>query len=212
MVQRTRAADFMGGDWVFPGGAVDEIDRGEVPISGLPKDLAGHGAAALRELAEEASVWLTDPEVDGDTAVEWQPLRDSAVYEALVESNRRFTGEDLALFAHWVTPAGLPIRFDALFFVCEVPAGTIAIADENEVHDATWIDPADALRRSDAGEWAIPFPTARTLEALTRFESAAAAVAHARSMQRVDRIVPRVVTSADGEVSILLPGEPGYDE
>jgi 8-oxo-dGTP pyrophosphatase MutT (NUDIX family) len=52
LVQRNPEARFMGGAWVFPGGAVDahEGDGDEA-----------HRAAALRELAEEAGVTLTDP-------------------------------------------------------------------------------------------------------------------------------------------------------
>jgi len=50
LVKRNEKARFMGGVWVFPGGAVDESD-GE----------GGHRAAAVRELAEEAGIELADP-------------------------------------------------------------------------------------------------------------------------------------------------------
>jgi 8-oxo-dGTP pyrophosphatase MutT (NUDIX family) len=50
LVKRTEKARFMGGVWVFPGGAVDEGD-GEL----------AHRAAAVRELEEEAGVTLGDP-------------------------------------------------------------------------------------------------------------------------------------------------------
>jgi len=53
LVKRNPEARFMGGAWVFPGGAVDTAD-GE-------RDVA-HRAAGLRELAEEASVTLDDPD------------------------------------------------------------------------------------------------------------------------------------------------------
>jgi 8-oxo-dGTP pyrophosphatase MutT (NUDIX family) len=53
LVKRTEKAKFMGGVWVFPGGAVDEADPG----SGG----AAHRAAAARELSEEARVVLDDP-------------------------------------------------------------------------------------------------------------------------------------------------------
>lgn len=68
LVQRDPDARFMGGVWVFPGGAVDAHDGdGD----------AAHRAAAVRELAEEAAVegidaadlvkfsqWITPPEVN----------------------------------------------------------------------------------------------------------------------------------------------------
>ena len=52
LVRRTPKARFMGGVWVFPGGAVDEVEG-----SG---DEA-HRAAAVRELREEASIDIDDP-------------------------------------------------------------------------------------------------------------------------------------------------------
>jgi 8-oxo-dGTP pyrophosphatase MutT (NUDIX family) len=52
LVRRTPGARFMGGVWVFPGGAVD---AGE----GAGDD--AHRAAAIRELREEAGVMLGDP-------------------------------------------------------------------------------------------------------------------------------------------------------
>jgi 8-oxo-dGTP pyrophosphatase MutT (NUDIX family) len=52
LVRRTPQARFMGGVWVFPGGAVDagEGDGDEA-----------HRAAAIRELSEEAAITLSDP-------------------------------------------------------------------------------------------------------------------------------------------------------
>jgi 8-oxo-dGTP pyrophosphatase MutT (NUDIX family) len=52
LVQRTPAARFMGGVWVFPGGAVD-TDEGEGDVA--------HRIAALREVREEAGITLPDP-------------------------------------------------------------------------------------------------------------------------------------------------------
>ena len=53
LVKRNPAARFMGGAWVFPGGAVDRTEgEGEVALR----------AAALRELEEEAGISLEAPE------------------------------------------------------------------------------------------------------------------------------------------------------
>jgi 8-oxo-dGTP pyrophosphatase MutT (NUDIX family) len=53
LVKRTPKARFMGGVWVFPGGAVD-AHEGEGD--------AAHRIAAVRELQEEAGVTLDDPD------------------------------------------------------------------------------------------------------------------------------------------------------
>jgi 8-oxo-dGTP pyrophosphatase MutT (NUDIX family) len=50
LVKRTEKARFMGGVWVFPGGAVDEDDGGDP-----------HRNAAARELSEEAGITIADP-------------------------------------------------------------------------------------------------------------------------------------------------------
>jgi 8-oxo-dGTP pyrophosphatase MutT (NUDIX family) len=52
LVRRTPQARFMGGVWVFPGGAVDAAE-GEGD--------AAHRVAAVRELEEEAGIVLDDP-------------------------------------------------------------------------------------------------------------------------------------------------------
>jgi 8-oxo-dGTP pyrophosphatase MutT (NUDIX family) len=55
LVQRNPESRFMGGAWVFPGGAVDRADaEGEGE--------AAFRAAAVRELDEEAGISLPDPE------------------------------------------------------------------------------------------------------------------------------------------------------
>ncbi len=51
LVKRNPAARFMGGVWVFPGGAVEQVEG---------TDDSAHRAAAVRELREEAGVALPD--------------------------------------------------------------------------------------------------------------------------------------------------------
>ncbi len=53
LVRRTPEARFMGGVWVFPGGAVD---------AGEGEGDEAHRTAAIRELREEAAILLDDPE------------------------------------------------------------------------------------------------------------------------------------------------------
>ena len=53
LVKRTPQARFMGGVWVFPGGAVD---------AGEGEGDAAHRVAAVRELEEEAGIVVDDPD------------------------------------------------------------------------------------------------------------------------------------------------------
>ena len=53
LVRRNPAARFMGGFWVFPGGAVDPADGG--------REEDAHRAAAVRELAEETAIEGVEP-------------------------------------------------------------------------------------------------------------------------------------------------------
>ena len=48
-------------------------------------------------------------------------------------------------FSHWVTPLGLPKRFDTMFYVCRAPEGQDARADESETTAIAWVHPSAAL-------------------------------------------------------------------
>lgn len=141
LVERNPRQSFMGGAWVFPGGAIHSSDGG------------GAGAAA-RELREEAGIELPP----GTEIVEW---------------------------SRWITPADSRIRFDTLFFVAEAPEGAEARADGAECLSARWLRPQEALALGERDELTLVLPTIRHLEALTAFESAAAAVDNARRREVV---------------------------
>jgi len=103
LVQRSREARFMGGVWVFPGGAVD-ADEGDGDDA--------HRAAAIRELEEEAAIRLDGP----DTLVKfsrWITPRevqirfDTHFFLAELPSGQeaRVDGEE-CIDMGWFTPAG----------------------------------------------------------------------------------------------------------
>jgi 8-oxo-dGTP pyrophosphatase MutT (NUDIX family) len=163
LVQRTPKARFMGGVWVFPGGAVDPADGdGE----------AGLRAAATRELREEAAVTLPP-------------------------------AAELVAFSRWVTPEGLPIRFDTVFFIAPAPENCSPVIDGEEMVDWRWTTPADALAASAAEEIMLAFPTAHDIEGLARHATADAVVADARS-RTVFATQPEVVVE-DGTATIVIP-------
>jgi 8-oxo-dGTP pyrophosphatase MutT (NUDIX family) len=197
MVQRPDGATFMGGAWVFPGGAVDESDAGHEGLQPLE-------AAALRELVEETGIWLL---AEGEQVTDRRP---SGV-AVFTEAPGQLGPDRLRYFANWITPAPLPIRFDTRFYATEVSRRVEALVDGRELVDAAWIDPTDALERGDAGDWLIAFPTAQALVALAGHDTVAALFGSLPEPEAVEAIQPRIEVSEDA-VRILLPGDPGFDE
>jgi 8-oxo-dGTP pyrophosphatase MutT (NUDIX family) len=212
MVRRVRSAVFMGDARVFPGGALEEADYS--PLAG--RAVRWHGdleelpwrAAALRELAEEAGVFLTDPP---DVSV---PGRGADLYTALAAGGAVLDADRLAYLSNWVTPRfrGLPRRFDTRFYAVVVPPGTAAGADRSEVSEACWVAPGEAVQRAAEGEWKVEFPTLCHLQALAGCATAEEVPALAPPPGEVVAVRPRVVLSDDGGFRILLPGDSGYEE
>lgn len=169
LVKRNPEQRFMGGAWVFPGGAVDSHEA---------EDGSAHRIAGVREVQEEAGVVLSDP-------------------HSLVE------------FSRWITPSVVKIRFDTRFFLAALPAGAEPRCDGHECVDLGFFSPAQALEAQQRGEIVLVFPTMKTLEQLSGFETADELLAWAKGRE-VLPIEPRVIV--EGEVArVVLPGEPGYE-
>ena len=117
--------------------------------------------------------------------------------------------EQLVLFSRWITPAEVKTRFDTWFFLSPLPPGAEPQVDGEEVVEARWYPPADALRAAAEGQLLLVFPTIKHLEQLSCFPSADALLDHARRME-IRPVEPRVVMSGE-TARVLLPGEPGYD-
>jgi 8-oxo-dGTP pyrophosphatase MutT (NUDIX family) len=194
MLRRNLESVWVAGAYVFPGGAVDPDDRGEVlaarcldltdasasALLELPSGGLGYWVAAVRETFEEAGVLLARSRSTG-RAVDPRvlaPLRD-----ALNSGERTFTdivvAEDLVLdtgalvaFSHWITPVGSPRRYDTRFFVTAAPEGHAYTPDQTETVASRWVRPADALAAADRGEMELILPTRRSLEALDNFATA----------------------------------------
>lgn len=236
MVRRNLNSDFVGGAYVFPGGAVDPGDdeatmgrwcagRDDREASRVLEIDAGglaYWVAAVREAFEEAGLLLAD--------ARGAPLRfdDEAVNRRFVEYRLAVDHGELSMaqlcenealtlrvdrmgyFSRWVTPLGAPRRYDTRFFVAHPPEGQVPIHDDAEVIANLWIRPAEALERHVAGDFELIFPTVRSLEALDQFDRAVDAVEHAHAMSRVETMHPRIVESESG-LRIVLPNDEVYD-
>ncbi len=200
MLQRTKDAVFLGGAYVFPGGALDPSDREARRVLGLTDaqasarlGLASGGlayyVAAVRECFEEAGILLAcDSKGKAITAARAEqllPHRQRPFLELLEREDLYIPAGDLAYYGHWITAAGRPRRFDTRFFVALAPEGQQGAHDANEtVHDV-WITAREALERGRRNEIELVFATKHTLADLARFSEPRAAFEHAMSLAEI---------------------------
>jgi 8-oxo-dGTP pyrophosphatase MutT (NUDIX family) len=237
MLRRNLNSDFVGGAYVFPGGAVDPEDglpavealcegRSDVDTSaflGLESGGLAFWVAAIRESFEEAGVLLAYDR-DGDIIHLDDPAstqRFRGHREEVDQSRRRLLDvchdeglllavDQMYYFSNWITPEGAPRRYDTRFFVAAAPAGQTPLEDGVETIAHLWVTPAEALARNRAGEFELIFPTIRSLEAIGRFDSADQLLDAAAHITNVPAILPRII-SEEGGFRIVLPGDGEYD-
>jgi 8-oxo-dGTP pyrophosphatase MutT (NUDIX family) len=236
MLRRNSQSVWVGGAYLFPGGGVDPLDRGEeiAPycrgrddsdasrLLGIESGGRGFFVAAVRECFEEAGILLATA---GDAPLSFgdQPTADrftehrrrlnageTTLAEICAAENLVLDLDRVGYFSHWITPEGAPRRYDTRFFVAVVPESQEALHDDSEVVASVWLEPADALARHKAGELDIMFPTMKNLEAIGRFRTAGELTAAAAAAE-VPAILPRITVEGEG-VRIVLPGDPGYDD
>lgn len=240
MVRRSLRSAFVGGAYVFPGGAVDPSDgedaatvlcagRTDAEASrdlGLPSGGLAYWVAALRECFEEAGLLLAcigaspvllslADEADARRIAGHRRGvngRRRSFVEVCREEGLRLPVDRVHYFSHWVTPVGSPRRFDTRFFVAAAPPFQAPANDAAETIDDVWVRPADALALHRNGEIDLILPTVRSLQAIGRHPTAGALLeAAATAPGPFPVMLPRVVAGAGGP-RILLPGDPGYDE
>ncbi|WP_315784819.1 MULTISPECIES: NUDIX hydrolase [unclassified Bradyrhizobium] len=229
MMVRHHQIEFNSGALVFPGGSVD---RGDREIAGNPELYAGdHGLdaealgfriAGVRETFEESGILLARRkgaqaliEVEAARAIEAEhrlALCESKIsFREVIEAHGLVLALDaLVPYAHWITPEGMPKRFDTWFFLAAAPPDQLGAHDGRESTDSIWVSPREALAGGEDGRFKLPFPTTRNLIRLGKQASVADALATARDM-RVVTVMPVMTKTADGGRELRIPREAGYD-
>lgn len=102
--------------------------------------------------------------------------RHAAVREALEEAGVTIARDGLIALSRWVTPAGLPKRFDTWFFAARALDERVQV-DGGEIHEHRWMRPEVALEAQRRGELELPPPTFVTLTGLMGHRRTSAALA-----------------------------------
>ena len=112
-----------------------------------------------------------EDEIRGD-GILLNTMRFAAARELFEETGIQLVDlEKLVWTSRWITPAGLPKRFDTYFFLARTDRSAVAKPQNGEIADVTWISPAEAVERSLRGEFPLVFPTLKNLEAIVGFRS-----------------------------------------
>ncbi len=227
LVRRSDSIAFMGGAHVFPGGRVDATDHvhdigstsdgmtaAAARMPDVSPDVAiAHHVAALRELFEEAGVLLARPLnaalVARLVACRRDLLAGKTTFAEVIRAEHvRLALDELAYFAHWVTPEIETRRFDTRFFIARAPEGQTPVHDDGETSHSEWLAPFAAIEQCRRGRISLPPPTWTTLSMLAKFDSIDEVLSWARR-KAIPRVQPRF--EKRGEQTLLFyPGDPMY--
>src|SRR6266851_1026098 len=227
MVRRVIQSDFMPDVYVFPGGSVTKDDRAAEMTAGICTPVAsttadpegqtalgsGTRAAAIRELFEEAGILLAYRGAqllafDDQSVARFTTYREAFHQRqgSLVEMARAeqltLATDRLGYFAHWITPEGMPKRFDTHFFLTTAPSEQQAAHDRLETSEGIWISPAEALARFEGSEFPLVFATIYQLRELAVFGSVKEALETA-AVQHVPASMP-VLIQENGKTRVFL--------
>src|SRR5258708_26992420 len=228
MMVRHYEIDFNSGALVFPAGSVDKGDNEIIANPTLYSGGEELGAAelsfriaAIRETFEESGILLARPRgstalVDARRAGEIEAAHRADLCEGkitflkvLTDNGMRLALDELVPYAHWITPEGMPKRFDTWFFLAAAPPEQVGAHDDKESTDSIWVSPSEALAGGESGRFNLPFPTTRNLIKLGKQKSVKAALDDSRGRPIVT--VTPVMTRLNGGRQLRIPLEAGYD-
>jgi 8-oxo-dGTP pyrophosphatase MutT (NUDIX family) len=148
---------------------------------------------------------------DGAGDARW---RTAAAREVAEEVGLDLPVESLVPFDRWVTPQGLPLRFDTVFFLATATDEPPAV-DGHEIVDARWETPQRLLDAAEDGMPVLVFPTLHQLRRLAAFATVAEARAACRdelpaaivtTVRLVDDLPAMVIAGPDGRTRRFRTG------
>ena len=227
LVKRHGLSDVLGGAYVFPGGKMDAADGAPAHHAYLdqspdqlhaalgepdtaPATACGLFIAALRETYEEAGVLFAQsaPGANEPTAPRVAGAAQGSDFHQRLESGSlRLQTLAVHPWSRWITPRMPSVtnkRFDTRFFISVMPAGQNAAHDDFEATESAWLRPRVALEQYWEREIELAPPQIMSLAHLSRYQSAAHALAAAR-VSAPPVIMPEAFQEND-ERAICYPG------
>ena len=235
LVKRHAKSGFMAGHYVFPGGILDPDDwrfdrwKGHVDLDGAalarrlggglrPENIMAYGVAAIRELLEEAGIFLAkrlnQSEQDLSRIVR---LRTSAdlpgewFLNLVAAEGWTLTLSALSRWSHWITPIRMKRRYDTRFFLALFPDGQRCKPDQREISHGTWISPQKALAGNITGQIPLSPPTMVTLQEISKYSTLEDLKQEAQTRTWPAPALPRLIPLEKGSV-LIEPWDAQYHQ
>jgi 8-oxo-dGTP pyrophosphatase MutT (NUDIX family) len=233
LLRRSAGSGFFPGSYVFPGGAVDTDDLNtefwkpylDLSIEDLLRifgtglkleEIIAYGVAAIRETFEEAGVFLAGSRNNFKDFLRKAcslrsrgELKESWLQNRVPDEDLKLSFSNLYPWSHWITPEGMPKRFDTRFFVALMPDGQECIPDAHETVHGLWISPENALRGNMQGEIPLTPPTVITLHELLGYRTQESLSRALQSRTWGDALLPMLV-KLEREAVLVEPWDPQY--
>jgi 8-oxo-dGTP pyrophosphatase MutT (NUDIX family) len=236
LLKRSPKSRFLPGVYVFPGGMVDPEDHGferwkfhlDMDSESIHGHLGGAGfstdealpfaLAAIRETFEEAGVWLAKRRGSQDGDLEallgWRKqenLPTTWLMRAVEKQMWVLNLSKMNRWSHWITPYGMPYRYDTRFFLAEMPEDQVCRPDMKETVGGCWVTPREALEGGLSGEMPLSPPIVVTLNQLAAFGSFDELMDGACRRSWGEALLPRLIPLPQGNV-VMEPWDPMYHE
>lgn len=160
-----------------------------------------------------ADVWMfpggkIDDEDVGSTELE--RAASGGLRELREEANVTLGLDSLTTFSHWLTPEGQKRRFATWFFIATLPESATVKVDGEEMVEAVWMSPSDAVSEHRAGSLRLPPPTVVSLLDVSQSDTVAEAIASASS-RTAPYFYPKILVDNSDDIVMLYPGDAGYE-
>jgi 8-oxo-dGTP pyrophosphatase MutT (NUDIX family) len=171
---RASTMDFAAGVVAFPGGRVDDVDSSHWEFS---VDLLDRHAAAWERTQVSNNV--------SEARHNAGRLIAAAMREVAEECDISLEPLALTPWANWITPEGLPKRFDTYFFVCALAPGVEPRHVTTEASHSHWVLVHQLLEEEAAGMHRLLPPTLTILDELLKAGGAEHAHQKRRTIEAV---------------------------
>ncbi len=235
LLKRHARSGFMAGHYVFPGGILDPDDwrfdvwKDHVDLEGTglasqlggsltPEEIVAYGVAAIRELFEEAGIFLArrlnQSEQDWSRILRLRSstkLAKDWFLNLVISEGWTLTLSAMSRWSHWITPVLMKRRYDTRFFLASVPPGQRCKPDNLEITRGIWISPQEALAGNITGQIPLSPPTIVTLQEISKYATLKELKQEAQTRIWRPPAMPRLVPLEKGSV-LIEPWDAQYHQ